>query len=271
MSLTADAINRLLELVKAADQRPATDTPTIVLPGGCVIANLEKYMAQPASMRCAYKTDRIDDFCQYVAGEAIKEQTAIFVGSNGAAAEAIIDYGSHAAPRWMNHRASLGLNITPEFAGLMAVCGKDITQRDLIDYMEDWGGLMIAPYDGDKEITLLSAMAAIRNVEISQKASTAHQETNFEIKRAAMEEVGVKSNNGSLPSHFEIKCALYLDPSMRTIITRLSMLTGNDKPKFRLRIVCLDTLKKDVALEVQGQIKAHFVEKARVFIGDIAK
>lgn len=263
------AIERIEALARAAEGAPKTDIPTVVLPGGCSIASLEEYENAPRRMRHVYKTERLSDFCAYVCDEAAEGQTAVFVESDGSGALAVIDYGSHTAPLWGDHKARLAMRHTIEFAALQKVCGGGLlSQRDLTDWLEDWHGI-VTPIVNDEDIPVTRAVSAIRRVDISAKVSTNHEDGDFKASRSSMEEIEAKATNGNLPELFRLTCQVYPQTEPRQVEARLSLRTGADTPQFRLRIIGLDAMLETVAHEVEAEVRDQLGEKARVFIGSI--
>lgn len=258
--LNKEAIDRIVELGNMANAIPDdiyTTQPITALPGGSQIVDLEKYMPTPVRMRRAFSAERISEFCAYIKHHMVVEATVIFVSPSGLEAKAIIDYGSHDAPQWGDHTATLALPLTLEFTALKALCAKDITQRDLIEYLEDWGNIITPRIEGN-DVSLAAALDAIRKVEISQKAIATHTEANFAAARTAMEEIEARSSGGRLPSDIIVRCPLVNGTTTQPIQARLALLTGSDKPKFRARIVALESLQKALAEEVEQLIRAEF-------------
>lgn len=267
--MNKDAIDRIVELGLSArgDLSSVTAQPVIALPSGTQVVDLEKYLHAPVRMRRNFHAERIGEFCDYIKHQVMPGVTVIFIDPNGLDAKAIIDYGSHEAPQWGDHTATLALPLTPEYAALKALCGKDLTQRDLIEYLEDWGNIITPRTDGT-DISLASALDAIRKVEISQKASATHTEAHFSAARTAMEEIEARSGAGRLPSDIIVHCPLVHGTAAQSIQARLSLLTGSEKPRFRARIVALDLLKKALADEVEQLIRAEFAD-VLVFTGTV--
>ncbi len=263
--LNADAIKSILELSSAA-QPTNTFIPTIVMPQGCTLVDLEKFMDAPARKRGVFRTVRIDDFCIYVDHEKTND-TAIFVAPDGKKTVAVIDYGNHSFPQWGDHRATLTLKETPEFEALQALCKRELSQRDIIEWIEDWSAT-ITPHINGSEITPLAAITALRKVKIDQKASATVTDQNFQAARSTMEMIEASSADGPLPNGLDLTCNIYESTALRTIRTRLAMKTGGDKPYFTLRIIAIEIHMRDIANEIHGRIKSKFHE-TRVFIGEI--
>lgn len=269
--INKDAIDRIVELGIAArsDLTSVTAQPVIALPSGTQVVDLEKYLHAPVRMRRAFAAERIDEFCAYIRHQMTLDATAIFIGPNGLAAKAVIDYGSHDAPQWGDHTATLDLPLTPEYTALKALCATDLTQRDLIEYLEDWGNIVTPRVDG-QDSSLGAALDAIRKVEIAQKAVATHSETHFAAARTAMEEIEARSGAGRLPSDILVRCPLVHGTTTQPIQARLSLLTGSDKPKFRARIIALELLQKALAEEVEQLIRDEFAgTDVLVFTGTV--
>jgi len=269
-TMDRDAIDRIVELAETAHKIDVeTAQPIISLPAGAQVIDLEKYLKAPVRMRRSFTTQRVDDFCKYVHEERGADNGVIFIAQNGQSAQAIIDYGTHALPQWGDHKAALQLEKTPEFIALEKVCEKNLTQRDLTNYLEDFAHI-ITPMIDDNATSMAAAIAAVRRVEINQKASATHTEGNFNAARTAMEEVEAKCGAGNLPSGLTLLCPLYHGTSRQSIQTRLSLITGEEKPAFRLRIVARDVLDKAVAEEVENLIRGYFTDAPlRIFTGTI--
>ncbi|MEQ9131133.1 MAG: DUF2303 family protein [Salinisphaeraceae bacterium] len=269
------AIQRIQELSAAAAELPSTHVPAKVLPGDSHIHSLEEYLAAPLFMRQTFKTHRVDDFVRYVNVEAVPEETGLFISPDGDKATAIIDYGVHKTPKWGHHRAKLALQPTPAYEALLALCAEPVTQRGLIDWLEDWRDAIapiMADDDGNEEIISLSkAIAKLRRINIKAKVESGHEEGNFRGSRTTMEEVEATSVDGDPPAYFDLSSALYEDTQVRDIRSRLALLSGAEKPMFQLRIMGHDYLKKAVATELEDRIRAgvnpgHGV---RIFVGNV--
>lgn len=258
------AIERIEQL--AAQGPLNTDIRACVVPSGSEIKSLEHLMDVPTRMRRTYKTERLEDFCRYMRDEAI-DATAVFVLPDGSGAEGVIDYGSHESPSWGDHKAVLRMKHTPEFAALQTACAKQLSQRDLTDWIEDWAHI-ITPVINEKDETVGKAIQSIRRVEIKATASRDHTEGDFKASRTSLEQIEAASKDGQLPELIKVRCQVYPCTDTRNISARLSLLTGADKPTFRLRIMGLDALMKAVAEEIESEI-ADRLQGVRTFIGSV--
>lgn len=272
MSAVMYDLQRLEQLIAAAQTLEETDVPAVVLPSGAGVESLEHLLSTPMRMRQTFTTERLSDFCRYVGGEAGSTDdaagVAVFVRPDGSGAEAVIDYGTHNSPLWGQHRARLVMRHTPEFAGLLGIVDKRLGQRDLIEWLEDWGRI-ITPYRGDEEISLAQAISVIRRIDIKEKRTQTHETGEWSAVRSSLEEIEATSSGDVMPDGFRIKCQLYPETQEREITTRLSLLTGDDAPTLRLRIVGFDRLRQEVAEEVELVITNQLGATTRVFCGSV--
>lgn len=269
--MEAKAIERIEQLAAAASDRlPKTHIPAIALPQGTQIHDLEHLLAAPVRMRQTYTTERLADFCRYVKAEAEGglSDAACFVAPNGSGADAVLDYGTHSAPLWGSHRAELRMRHTAEFTALDEITRRPLTQRDLIDFIEDWAHIL-TPVRGDDEISLPQALAAIRRVDIKQTKNVGHEQGDWGATRSSMEQIEAKSGDQALPDGFQVRCRVYPHTAERTITARLSLLTGDDTPRLRLRILGREQLMQEIAEEIEQAISTELAG-IRVFVGGIA-
>ncbi len=269
--MDSSAIKRIEEL--ADRELPETDVPAVIVPEGCKVESLEQFFDRPKAMRQEFRTERLQDFLTYVEKEAHADDSAVFVRPDGDGATAVIDFGRQVNPLWGRHRASLSLRKTPEFQTLVDVCDTHLSQRGLTDWLEDWHHILTPRFKNGEEseaMPISKAIAAIRRVKIEASASSTHEHGNFNASQSSMEQVEARSGAGDLPSEFLVHCPVYPETAPRGITVRMQLLTGDDKPRFRLRIMRQEQLMKDVSQEIEQTI-AERLSQVRVFVGDLSK
>lgn len=265
--MDTSAIERIEALIGATQPLPEVGVPLVMVPPGCEVQDLERKMDVPRRMRVTFTTERLEDFCNYVSKEA-SEHTATFIRPDGGSAKAVIDFGSHAAPQWSEHKAQLTMKYTPTFKALKDACdARALSQRDLTDWLEDWRHV-VSPYADDVAQSVGQAVQAIRKVDVKAISQATHEDGDFRAARSAMEEVEAKSSAGKLPGHFAVTCQVYPCTQQRIVTARLSLLTGSDKPAFRLRILGEEALMQEVAEEIELEIATR-LQGMRVFIGEV--
>lgn len=264
------AIEALNELAIAAHPRPETDIPTAVLPAGATIASLEEYQDIPTHQRRHIQTERLEEFCRYVSDQKDEaDNTTVFVAPDGSGAVGVIDYGSHSAPRWGHHKATLRLQHTPAFRAAQNLRGSTLSQRQLTDWIEDWAEI-ITPSTDAGAMTISKAVAAIRRVEIKETSKTDHEDGDFRAKTSGFAEIEARSGAGALPEWFDLQCQIYPCTNARSVRLRLSMLTGAKEPQFRLRLVAEEALLQEVAEEIELEITQRLAGTT-IYVGQIAR
>lgn len=266
------AIIRIEELATSATQLPETDIPAVALPGGTTTHSLEKFMAQPARQRATVKTQRLQSFIDYSRAESDAD-SIIFIDDRGNGAHAIFDYGTGDDPQWKEHAARYVPEFSPAFEALKdrAETG-GMSQRTLIDWIEDWHDIVTAYQDADGEtaIPIAQALAAIRRVDIKSSSNRTHNQGDFNASVSSLDEVGATSNGTALPGEFRVKCRIYSDLDEREIRARLTLRSADGTPKFGLRIVGYDQLMQDTAEEIKTQIEQAFDCVCRTYSGALA-
>lgn len=273
--MDSSAIQRIEELVAARhmDELP-TYIDSIAVPSGVEVKSLEHLQKAPSLQRVRYSTERLEDFCNYLKTEHLTERsTAVFIKADGSGAEGIIDFGTHTSPLWGHHRAELNMNHTPEFAALLQVCNQcNLDQRSLIDWLEDWQHIVV-PFMGENDaISVAQAILKIQRIDIKSIDKRTSEIGDFNASRTAMESIEAKSGSDTPPCMFAVTCQVYPCTRSRDIHARLSLKSAGDKPTFRLRIVGKDALEKDVAEEVDMEIRTRLTgTDIRTYVGNVKK
>lgn len=245
-----------------------TFIPSALIPKTCEVVNLENFLEAPIRMRATFRTERLEDFAAYVREQGDTNETAIFIQSAGSGAKAVIDYGSDKDPLWGDHKAILSIPATPEADAIQRICCRPHSQRELIEFMEDWGHILNAESSSEETIGIKKAIAAIRAVTIDSIRKLTNEEADFETSQSALEKISAKSSKGALPAKLIATASLLegLEPTL--IELRVSILTGEDRPMFRVRFVAEEKLRQAAAKEVEARIQTDLAG-TRIFVGEI--
>lgn len=267
--MDAEGIKRIEQLVTAGHSVAGVCHPHLVVPEGSRLEGLERFENQPYRMRAHFSTERIPDFVRYVREQASEDESAVFVHPRGHGAEAVIDYGSQGAPAWGTHRASLNMARTVEHQALESITSRPVSQRDATDWIEDWA-LLLTPYRGDEDLSVSQAISQLRRIDIKATASQIHEEGDWSGKRSTMEEVEAKSGSGKLPEGLRMRLKPYPCTAEREVLIRLQLITGDDTPRIRFRVMGYEAMLEDVAHEVVEAVSSELSE-CRVFVGTLDK
>lgn len=244
--MDATAIKEIerLALAEAKAWDLHTDTPAALVNGQ--IISLESLQEGRARFRGVFKTRSIADFAEYVKNNADSSAEG-FVDTDTVSATVFINIGTEEAPGHADWRAVLTPKPTAGYAAALALDGKKLSQKEAIDWIEDWHTFLSASIGGEKK-PLSAAIDAIRNIKVSTKAESNHVEADNARKRSAMEEVEA-SSAGGIPSAIVMRVEPYEDLKLRDIILRLSVITGGPAPVIAFRIAQRGAMEEEVAQE----------------------
>lgn len=264
--MQAETLDKLAALIQTAHQHKETYVPTIVLPDNAGVHSMEQYQDRPTFMRAQFRTARPGDFTEYLKAENQGADTRVFIEPEAQSAVAVIDNGTHTEPLWGRHRATLRLKKTAEFAGLLDACNQALSQRDLIEFFEDYAHI-VTPHHGDEPMSIPEAIHAIRKVDIKAEANAGYEENDFQRQRTSMEKIEAKAANNKMPGRVVMLAEPYTDTGVREIEARITLSVTADKPTFRMRIIGMDRMQRAIATEIENRILDNCPEDVGVYIG----
>lgn len=264
------AIRRIEQLAVAAGKLPPDYAGgAVILPEGSTVESLEHLQDEPNRQRLRYTTERIDDYVRYVNDEAGDGRGAVVIRSNGSGADGWIDFGHDASPGWREHRAELRMHHSPELQALIEASKAALSQRALMDWIEDWAHI-ITPTRDNEPMPLPKALAAIRKVDITASAKKTSEERDLGATRSSIEEIEARAAKGELPGTFLVRASVYPQTTEREITARLTLRTGGEEPTFRLRIMGEAALVQETADEVVALVQSGLSERVRTYVGTVA-
>lgn len=266
--MQAEALKQLEALAVAAHANPDTHTPVQVIPEKAQLVSLEKYLPQPVRQRATYKTARLVDFVNYLRESAAGISSAVFIDERKAVAILDHDLVANEESGWSQHRAHLNLKETPEYAALLAIVNTPRTQRQILDWLEDWPTVITAHDEEDNPIYYPLALAAIRKIEIKADASRTQEEGDFKAARTALEKIELINLENNRPAYFIVHAPLFEDTNEQRLRVRLSLRTGDKEPALVLRIQAHETHLRAVTDEIEGRINAE-LDQIKIYSGTI--
>lgn len=266
--MDAKTIDRIEELVLAAHSaeqlaRTATTAPAVIT--SVPVQSIEHLMAGRARFRGRFSTTVLAEFVRYVNN---LPEGAGFINPSSLTARVFHNLGHAAEPGHADWYSDLQLIPTAPYAALLRIEGQPQGQKAAVEWIEDWAEHLVAARIGGTEgeqVPITRAIAAIRELTIAAKATATHTDRDFGAARSAMEEVEARAQGG-IPSHLEFRCVPYLGFEERTLLVRLSVLTG-DKPMLVLRIVGREALEESLAMEFQSLLGAELDEDVPLILG----
>lgn len=237
-------------------QELGTDIPTLVTPNQMEVASMEKYMTNPSRYRMAYSTTSIDDFIGYCT-EFEKEGATCFVDAESMTAKTIFDLGTIDLPEHKEHKATLSLKKTAAFKALLRSDGEKMSQKAAAEFLEDWKDCTSILNQNGEAMTMQQAARSLRDLTIESAREVNSQVNDFSESMSAMEKIEAK-NQHSLPSAVIFNCVPYLALGDRAFTIRLSIITGGDRPAIGFRIVRIDAIEEEIAIEFKDKLVDAF-------------
>lgn len=239
----------------------------VSLPATSKLNDLERYMPLRERFRGEFSTSSLDAFAAYVKARAADGAAQLFVADTDYKATAFFNLGTQQAPGHGDDTAHLELPRTAAMNALIHANGRRFSQRDLIEFIEDWAPQLRAIAQGEdgEAMPLQRALAAIREVTITKSSEVTNRASDFGERRSALDEIEAKAAVG-LPAFFDMTVTPCLGLTPRTFRLRVAVLTGsvNDgKPVFTLKAVGYEVALEEVAAEF-GRVVADRVGDAGV-------
>lgn len=265
--MDSTAVDRIAELgVQASKANQLnTATPAVILIGndGQKIVSTEYLQKGRSRFRGSLATDSLDDFIGYTKDHAGGDG---FINAEQVAAKVFFNLGDVADPGHGDWTATLKLKPTAEYAALLQTINKKLSQRDVLDFAEDWAGNLTAIASDGSYITAAKALTAIRKLTIKATAEATHTEKDFGARKSAVEEIEASSDDG-LPYGFGFTAIPYAGLVQRSFTLRLSVLTNAEKPQLVLRAIALESAQEAIAQEFKRKLSDGIGDAATLTLG----
>lgn len=261
-----ETLQLIIANAAAAGAQINTHTPTAALPADVNIHNLEKYQALRSRFRGALSTSSMGDFANYVVtrnGPAAKG----FINQEAMSCEVYFNLGTEAEPGHADDIATLKLKPTAAYTALCQLAGKRLSQKELAEWMEDWRANLTATDSADKTLSIVQAIAAVRNITIKASAERTTVEGNFSANRSAMDAIEAASQD-TLPAKLHFNIVPYEGLGQRVFTLALSVLTGEDKPVLKPRWVGEELQREEIAKEFKTVLAKEVGGAATLLLGD---
>ena len=226
---------------------------SLAMPENYKVENIEQLRPGRSRLRGAMETNYADDFISYVKEQNNEWNPRLFVDADTMTAQAFFNLGDRENPGHGDFTAALKLEPSAPLASLYWAEGQPRTQAQLAAWLEDWEKYLSAESnDGsnDEKPDIKKAISAVRKLTIEQARNSTHTANNLSASRSMLESVEASSSEG-LPGYFELTCIPYPGFAERIFRIEMSVLTSDDAPKLKLRIV----RKQDIQQEMGDELK----------------
>lgn len=219
------------------------------LPAGFNLHDLEQYLPGRRRMRGTMNTTHPSHFFKFCAGDELpSEGVACFVDPKRMAATTIFNLGTEETPGHADHTATLTLDQTAEYRALRKITSTHQKQKELAEWMEDWGGNLTATKADGSDQDIKQAVQAVRAIDIKAVRNVGSEVSNLSATRSTLEKVSAESQH-HLPAELTFRCVPYQGLGERTFQLRLSALTGGDVLALSLQIRRLEAVEQEMADE----------------------
>ena len=233
--------------VQAQMQKPVPGN-VVALPDNYLLHDLSCFAPQARFFTRNFTTSNLQAFVDYVkayAPAATTESTkpTLFVNPANGSAVMAFDEGTPDHPGQAKHVAQIKVSHTAEARALFdGLNGAKLSQRSLIDTLEDWPENII-PYAGEKQMTIAQAVAAIRNADINHvRRTNSHLDDEAHRSHASaslMTQVESASEH-LLPTTFAITLSAYAGAPAFTFHVRVVAAEDGSVPVFRTRVIAYE-------------------------------
>ena len=270
--MDATAIKQLQESAVAAHTNTALSTLTsqlVALPKGYELHDLERYHQHPFRFSGGFETTVLPDFVKYVKSVPDIGQygsPTVFISPHHARATAYFNLGNPESPGHGDHWAALDMPATPEWEAMRKSADTQFSQQALIEWLENWQDNVQPLTANDDAMPLKQAIAAIRTVTIKTASEMTNTEDNFRQSRSMMENIEA-SSRVEMPAFIDFRAEPYLGQVPITVCLRVSVLTGGEKPMFRLRPIALEKAETEALTTFASRLMTELGDGPQVYIG----
>lgn len=266
MSLTKEAIQlindtALIATAKALD----TDMPTVVLPEGAKVVNLEAYGAFRSRFRGTFSTNSLLDFGKYVTDRAVVDAKG-FINQDEMTCSVLFNLGTEAAPGHADDRAVLKLKATAGYQAVQAISGRTMSQKDMSDWIEDWHSTLSAVGEDNQNISLVKAIAAVRTITVKASSESDHAVSETRASRSAMDTIEATSKE-TMPTSLIFSVVPFEGLTEQQIHLRVSVITSGAQPVLKLRWVGEEVQREDIAQEFKAVLQRNIGDVSVLSLG----
>lgn len=267
MILSKDALQYLQEQNVMLDVlHNRLDAPFAAVPPGYTLESLEAFRPIADHFKETYQTSDIESFAEYCTEYMVDR---VFIKAESMSADVVFDSGTPEVPLHRRHKAKLVLKRTPLYNAVTLMdARREISQRDLADWMQDWRNEIMPVGDNGDAIEIKRAIQAIRNFSVQATKKSDHVEENLKASRSAFASIEA-TNNSNLPDIIVAKGEPYLGLPAIDMTLRVKYLL-DDPPQFRLTLVRPDVLEQEIAKSFVDKLQQAFdAVKPRYYMGVI--
>lgn len=236
-------INRSEEITKHLNELVNIEGRAVIaLPEGFELEELERFDARRRFPRGNYNTFDFGDFMDYAAEKEKDFRDAVmFINPRDMDATIIFDYEGgrgHA-----KNRAYWDAQPTVLFSALKDICGRPVSQSELIDFLEYWADEVTAVDRDGKDMSIGDAVRCLSSLTVEKAKTIKQTRADWEYEQSASEKAALAKDTqmvGSLVIHDPLYVGL---ENVDTITAKLALVVHEDKFTLKLRLIGEEALR----------------------------
>ena len=164
-------IEKIEQLAIDAAKANRVDMQTPAFIYGNSVHSLEHLQAGRSRFRGSFATTSIEAFANYVNANGDTERSKGFIDAKKSSARVYINAGTESDPGHADWTATLNLNMTAPYQAMLAFVAKGaVSQRAMLDFLEDWAPYLAPVYKDEVDASRFgAALTGIRNITITAK------------------------------------------------------------------------------------------------------
>ena len=266
MSLSKEALELIQEQTIAAVGRdvPALG-PVVIVPQNFNVVDLERYQEGRNRFRGTYSTHSLADFSAYVVERAAPNARG-FIDQEAMSCTVLFNLGTPDQPGHADDRAVLRLKPSAAFAAVQAICGQNLVQKTMSDWIEDWHQHLTATDENGAGMTIAKAIAAVRTITIKASSESDHAVSETRASRSAMDSIEASSKE-TLPAWLDFKVIPFEGLGEQVIRLRMSVITSGSQPVLKLRWLGEEMQREAIAQEFKQVLEDKVNNTAMLVLG----
>lgn len=266
MSLSKEALELIQENTIAAVGRdlPALG-PVVVVPQNFNVVDLERYQEGRNRFRGTFSTHSLADFSAYVVERSAPAARG-FIDQDAMSCVVLFNLGTPEEPGHADDRAVLLLKASAAFAAVQAVCGQNLTQKTMSDWIEDWNQYLSATDENGTVMSIAKAIAAVRTITVKASSESDHAVSETRASRSTMDAIEASSKE-TLPAWLDFEVIPFEGLGEQVIRLRMSVITSGSQPVLKLRWLGEEAQREAIAQEFKQVLEEKVADSAKLVLG----
>lgn len=266
MSLSKEALELIQEQIIAAVGRdvPALG-PVVIVPQNFNVVDLERYQEGRNRFRGTFSTHSLADFSGYVVDRAAPAARG-FIDQDAMSCVVLFNLGTPEEPGHADDRALLRLKGSAAFAAVQAVCGQNLAQKTMSDWIEDWNQYLSATDESGAVMSIAKAIAAVRTITVKASSESDHAVSETRASRSTMDAIEASSKE-TLPAWLDFKVIPFEGLGEQLIRLRMSVITSGSQPVLKLRWLGEEAQREAIAQEFKQVLEEKVADSAKLVLG----